>query len=79
MKDRNGNPMNDLWLNNQKAMNPLQVVESVLPMGFPKLSLGLPLHLTGVLELGGKVATEFPEISPTWRVEGSGYRSISRP
>ena len=78
MKDRNDNPINNLWLNNAKAMNPLQVVESILP-GIPKLSMGLPIQLTGVLELGGKVATEFPEISPTWRVEGGGYRSISRP
>ena len=78
MKDRKGNNINDLWLNNVKAMNPLQVVESALP-GFPKLSLGLPLHLTGILELGGKVATEFPEVAPTWKVEGGGYRSISRP
>ena len=79
MKDNKGNNINDLFINNQRAMNPLQMIESVLPLGLPKLSLGLPLHLTGVLELGGKVATEFPEISPTWRVEGGGYRSISRP
>ena len=79
MKDRSGNNINDLFINNQKALNPLQVVESVLPMGFPKLSMGLPIQLTGVLELGGKVATEFPEVAPKVVVMGGGYRSISRP